>query len=199
MLENKKELILEKAMNVFSDKGLNNTSMEFLAEAAQVSTRTLYKHFSNKQDLFKEVQHRYFSQITAQENMIDYHSSRDLRTMLDDMVDQRMKFCLEESSQQAIQLFFYEALGDDFDRHYAVKLFQAESGFLSWLESCQRDGRLSGLYCIEYMNDMYHRFFNSLFILPLLLKQQCMLTHEALEQRKRMLNNFFINNFAAEP
>lgn len=50
----KRESILIAAKRLFSAQGLAGTSMDGIAEAAGVSKLTLYSHFSNKEELFRQ-------------------------------------------------------------------------------------------------------------------------------------------------
>jgi AcrR family transcriptional regulator len=45
--------ILETAMKVFARHGFKKTSMEDIAQAAQISRQGIYLHFKNKEDIFK--------------------------------------------------------------------------------------------------------------------------------------------------
>ena len=49
--ETRKEQILIAAMNVFAEKGLNNSRMDDIATASGVSKGTLYNYFANKEQL----------------------------------------------------------------------------------------------------------------------------------------------------
>jgi TetR/AcrR family transcriptional regulator, mexJK operon transcriptional repressor len=51
----KREAILEAATELFLTREYAGTSMEDVAAAASVSKQTVYKHFSDKQTLFREV------------------------------------------------------------------------------------------------------------------------------------------------
>jgi TetR/AcrR family transcriptional regulator, mexJK operon transcriptional repressor len=51
----KREAILEAATELFLMREYAGTSMEDVASAASVSKQTVYKHFRNKQTLFREV------------------------------------------------------------------------------------------------------------------------------------------------
>lgn len=51
----KRVAIVEAAAKLFLDSGYDPVSMDAIAEAAQVSKRTVYSHFSNKQTLFGAV------------------------------------------------------------------------------------------------------------------------------------------------
>lgn len=51
----KQEQIVEAACRLFLDDGFETTSMDAIALAANVSKRTVYSHFQNKEALFAEV------------------------------------------------------------------------------------------------------------------------------------------------
>ncbi|HEY9470603.1 MAG TPA: helix-turn-helix domain-containing protein [Propionibacteriaceae bacterium] len=51
----KRESILEAATELFLAREYAGTSMEDIAAAAAVSKQTVYKHFSDKETLFREV------------------------------------------------------------------------------------------------------------------------------------------------
>ena len=51
----KREAILDAATELFLTREYAGTSMEDIASAAAVSKQTVYKHFSDKQTLFREV------------------------------------------------------------------------------------------------------------------------------------------------
>src|SRR5690606_1530160 len=51
----KREAILEASTRVFLEKGYSATGMQQIASEADVSTATLYSHFSGKEELFDAV------------------------------------------------------------------------------------------------------------------------------------------------
>ncbi|MBD2260229.1 TetR/AcrR family transcriptional regulator [Pseudanabaena sp. FACHB-2040] len=48
----KQEAILKAALNAFLELGYDRTTIDYVAQQAEVSTATLYKHFPSKADLF---------------------------------------------------------------------------------------------------------------------------------------------------
>lgn len=48
----KQEAILKAALNTFLEQGYDRTTIDQIAQQAEVSTATLYKHFPSKADLF---------------------------------------------------------------------------------------------------------------------------------------------------
>jgi len=51
----KKEKILDSAMDIFAEKGFHETQMSEIAAAAEVSRKTLYAMFESKEPLYHEV------------------------------------------------------------------------------------------------------------------------------------------------
>lgn len=53
--ERKRAAIVEAAVDEFLSRGFRDTSMDRIAERAEVSKRTVYNHFSNKDELFRAI------------------------------------------------------------------------------------------------------------------------------------------------
>jgi TetR/AcrR family transcriptional repressor of mexJK operon len=54
-LERRKRRVIEAATRLFVDHGYSATSLVDIARAAGVATRTIYQHFGDKADMFREV------------------------------------------------------------------------------------------------------------------------------------------------
>ncbi|WP_436664160.1 TetR/AcrR family transcriptional regulator [Alicyclobacillus acidoterrestris] len=52
---NTRERIMEAALSMFSEKGYEGSSTRDIAERAGVNEITLFRHFGNKENLFREV------------------------------------------------------------------------------------------------------------------------------------------------
>ena len=53
--QEKRAAVIQAATTLFAERGLNAVSMATLAQAAGVSTATLYRHFVDKEAVFAEV------------------------------------------------------------------------------------------------------------------------------------------------
>jgi AcrR family transcriptional regulator len=60
---NKKENILAVALHLFSNQGFENTSTNLIAKKAAVSEGLIFRHFTNKEGLLKEIINEGFNQI----------------------------------------------------------------------------------------------------------------------------------------
>ena len=65
-----RQFILERAANEFAERGYEGTTMDRIAEAAEVSKGTLYNYFSGKQEIFFSILHNGMDQVLQ---MIDQH------------------------------------------------------------------------------------------------------------------------------
>ena len=54
-----RERLLSASQQLFREQGINRTGMDQLCAAAQVSKRTLYQHFTGKDELIAECLHRF--------------------------------------------------------------------------------------------------------------------------------------------
>ena len=73
--ENRKEEIFKAAVACFNEKGYFKTSMDLIAERANMTKRGLYYHFKSKDELFIQLFHymnnKYYSQIPQSAAGID--------------------------------------------------------------------------------------------------------------------------------
>jgi TetR/AcrR family fatty acid metabolism transcriptional regulator len=61
----KKQEILQAAMKLFAQKGVANTKMADVAEAAGIGKGTIYEYFKSKDDIFKEAFNHFMEHINA--------------------------------------------------------------------------------------------------------------------------------------
>jgi TetR/AcrR family fatty acid metabolism transcriptional regulator len=101
----KRELIIEAAVQVFSQKGYHNARMEEIAVAAGIGKGTIYEYFTSKVQLFQEMLENcakvYHDSLTPQE--IDRMSFKE---RINTMLESHFKFCLE--NRELTKIIFRE-------------------------------------------------------------------------------------------
>lgn len=104
--------ILQAALKLFSEKGYHNVSMHEIAAAAEYAIGTLYKFFSNKEDLYKalimEQSDRFHSALTAA-----IESTEDPVEQLRRYVQAKGE--VFRSNASVIRLYFAETRGASFN------------------------------------------------------------------------------------
>ena len=72
---NTKQIILEEALNLFSRKGYESTSVADIAQAVGIQAAALYKHYKNKQDIFDAILHEMIERYERYTNTIQLNGS----------------------------------------------------------------------------------------------------------------------------
>ena len=135
--EELKKLILEKAREVFVDKGYPATRMQDIADAAKVSRGPLYYHYKNKSELFYQALKE--SCQTHYEVAINLFS-RDMPFI--DKIREEFLFCTSESHVSFSSLTnslvtsgdpefdsIKQLLNDTLEQLYAVEYASAQKAF----------------------------------------------------------------------
>ncbi len=85
------EKILNAARTVFSEKGLVASTIDDIAERADVGRGSFYYHFENKDEIIRRVIERILAELVEQ--MKDKcKGQEDLRSVLDAMIDAHIEF-----------------------------------------------------------------------------------------------------------
>ncbi|AUC87848.1 TetR/AcrR family transcriptional regulator [Alteromonas sp. MB-3u-76] len=141
--DKKREAIIQAATQAFQEFGVNGTSMDKLAELANVSKRTVYNHFSTKEDLVMHLIKEQWQSALVDINT-EYKSDSPLNEQLEDLVFQEVSFMCSDShlelARVAIGHFFYkpEKLKDE-----VTQLKAQESSLHRWLKKAEADNRLT--------------------------------------------------------
>jgi len=81
LTDRKRSSIIEAAVEEFQTQGFSAASMNHIAELAEVSKRTLYKHFESKEALFDGIFHELVNRSESYP-VVDFDPSADLAEQL---------------------------------------------------------------------------------------------------------------------
>ena len=112
----KHQAILDAATTVFLNKGYAGTSMDDIAKLAAVSKQTVYKHFADKEQLFREIvlgvtgnSEAIITDLTSVLRSNEIDSVDDLRTVLTDLARRYIDGVLRPSVLSLRRLIIAEA------------------------------------------------------------------------------------------
>ena len=138
----KRKSILHGAMQVFTDMGYDHASMDRIAEIAGVSKRTVYNHFSNKENLFQEVIAQFLQeqQILKQ---IDYNPAQSLEEQLAAFANAEL-FLINSPSRLGLSRVLTSVFIRDIDyaRATRAKYASPHEPLIRWLIAAHEDGKL---------------------------------------------------------
>lgn len=140
--QRKRDAVLEAAAEAFRSNGYQETSMDRVAEMAQVSKRTVYKHFPSKEDLFRAIAH----ELVLQQHYsleADYRPKQRLRSQLIRIATQEVELFSSEEYLATSRVLLGEALRSP---ELVSKVFDGVPGnsgaIPRWVEAACADGRL---------------------------------------------------------
>jgi TetR/AcrR family transcriptional regulator, mexJK operon transcriptional repressor len=112
----KRRAIMEAATALFLRDGYRNTSMDQVAGDAAVSKQTVYKHFADKEQLFREIvlgvtgsSEAIITDLTAALRSNEIDSAADLRTVLTDLARRYLDGVLRPNVLSLRRLIIAEA------------------------------------------------------------------------------------------
>lgn len=140
--ERKRTAILQAAAAQFLAQGYESTSMDNISATAQVSKRTVYKHFPSKDVLFAEtlIQLIDSKSVTIE---VPYQSDKPLRGQLVELLRLKTSMMADRVFLDLSKVAIGEAIkGPDHAHALLARLSEREAGVCSWIRSAQEDGKL---------------------------------------------------------
>lgn len=142
LTERKRTAILEAAAAQFLARGYEATSMDSIAAVAQVSKRTVYKHFVSKDVLFAEILIQMFDSNGVIRE-VAYQPDKPLRAQLVELLRLKAATMAERSFLDLSRVAIGEVIrGPDHAHALFARLAEREAGVCSWIRAAQDDGKL---------------------------------------------------------
>lgn len=138
----KRDSILDAAIQAFQELGYENTSMDYIAELANASKRTVYNHFSAKDQLFKEVLSRFLDE-TSQLKRIVYRPGHSIREQLGEFADAKIAVVRNPDWLGVMKVIMGVLVSHpELARDTLEQCGGLENTLASWLRAAAEDGRL---------------------------------------------------------
>lgn len=138
----KREAIIDAAKRAFQEFGVQATSMDKVAELAQVSKRTVYNHFATKEALVLHLLSDLWSQSMVQID-VPYDPDRALEPQLKKLIRDEIDFVsgseFQGLSRVATGYFLYQP---DKLQEELAKFDPADTALHRWIKAAMHDGRL---------------------------------------------------------
>ncbi len=138
----KRESILDAAEQAFVAEGYETASMDRIAEIAGASKRTVYNHFSSKEELFKSVLDRLMEKAHALKQ-VQYDPSRPLEAQLKDFARAKAEVSRNPSWLALMRVTVAVFISNpELARETMMRAGDAEDTLVVWLGAASADGRL---------------------------------------------------------
>ncbi|MCW8333858.1 TetR/AcrR family transcriptional regulator [Vibrio sp. SCSIO 43135] len=140
----KQEDIIRSAIEVFSQKGFEQASMEGISKQAGVSKRTLYKYYPNKDALFEVIVDRLMCRFDDQ-CAIQFEPSVSVSSQLTEITLKQMCYINSEDFQITARLVMAECIRNQETAQVLIKKFTAiedSYGLQQWVQQGIEHGHL---------------------------------------------------------
>lgn len=140
--ERKRCAILQAAVEEFHASGFQATSMDRIAERAEVSKRTIYNHFPSKEVLFEAITDELVNQIV---NVAEapYDSERDLRSQLVEFGRRKVELMTCPGFLRLARVALSEHLRiPELASDTFCRIHEDENALVRWIRAAEADGRL---------------------------------------------------------
>ena len=145
LTDSKREAIIQAAIAEFCDKGFKVASMDRIAARAEVSKRTVYNHFSSKDDLFAEILAQLW-QRSQSELELEYRGDQSLREQLRELMGLKMKMLNDSTFMVLARVAIAETIhSPERAREMMAKMGEREEGICKWIRAARDDGKLKAL------------------------------------------------------
>jgi TetR/AcrR family transcriptional regulator of autoinduction and epiphytic fitness len=145
LTDRKRAAIVQAAIALFQTQGFEGTSMDKVAEAADVSKRTLYNHFPSKEELFAHCCREAWPGGSSP--LATYQPGQPLRQQLSRFVEQKLAQFSDDSFLGLARIALMSMLRSSEwaqDLHRRMGDLDAET--LKWICAAHSDGALRDCY-----------------------------------------------------
>lgn len=138
----KRNAILEGAIQVFTQNGFETSSMDHIAEVAGVSKRTIYNHFPSKEILFQEIVADFLKQ-RDEIKPIRYASDLSLEEQLKEFARAEL-FLINDPVRRGLSKLFTSVflMNIDFGKKTRSQ-YSPHSAFIIWLNLAKENQKLN--------------------------------------------------------
>lgn len=168
--ELKYQAIVEAAECVFIEFGFQKTSMDKIAQVANVSKRTVYNHFENKNELFHHILQACCDELYVSTEL-PYNREQSLQQQLMIMLSKEWDLYTSDRFVKLARIVIGEyASTPHFIEPFISRAKAEEKGLQRWLSAAIADQRFSPLdpqFGYEYLNGAVKSFAHE----PLLFDQ----------------------------
>jgi len=138
----KRNAILEGAIQVFTQNGFDTSSMDHIAEVAGVSKRTIYNHFPSKEILFQEIVADFLKQ-RDEIKPIRYTPDLSLEEQLKEFARAELFLINDPVRRRLSKLFTSVFLMDIEFSKKTRSQYSPHSAFIIWLNSAKENKKLN--------------------------------------------------------
>jgi TetR/AcrR family transcriptional regulator of autoinduction and epiphytic fitness len=139
----KRNAILDAAIEAFKAQGYDNASMDYIAELANASKRTVYNHFPSKEILFQSVMSRFIDEM-MEVKRVEYNPALSLEEQLGQIADAKMAIAHNESWLGIMKVSLAVMVSHAELAKNTMEYVASQDDYLGdWMQAAVDDGKLN--------------------------------------------------------
>mgnify|MGYP000367012026 FL=1 len=139
----KKAAIVDAAIEMFQKNGFQGTSMDAIAQQAQVSKRTVYNHFPSKQALFEHIAQSVW-ETANQATMVAFEPEAELLPQLQALAMKELALVGDESFLRLSRVLMAEFIHEPAMAQAILERFNSEESSLTqWMQQASQHPQLN--------------------------------------------------------
>ncbi|AZZ98859.1 TetR/AcrR family transcriptional regulator [Pseudoalteromonas sp. R3] len=192
----KRQAIIDGALSAFQQYGVSDTSMDKIAQTAQVSKRTVYNHFESKEQLVTHIIKEIWRQniLTCD---IEYQADIALDVQLAALLKNELDFLSNQNLQELTRVAIgYCLFNPDIFTAEMSEFFEQETALIRWIKQAVLTGRLRQVEPHKAHAQLISLLKGQAFW-PQILHQQPALTNVQIEELTEDTVAFFLAYYQA--
>jgi len=161
LTDRKREAIINAAIAEFLSNGFETTSMDKIAASAEVSKRTVYNHFSGKDELFAAILSLLWNRCQDQMDLA-YRSDQPVEQQLLELMRCKMRMLNDNCFMDLARMAIADTIhSPQRAREMVAKLSQREESLNGWVRAAQADGKLKPVdpaFAVEQLQALIKAF-----------------------------------------
>ena len=142
---NKRNAMLDAGIAELAEQGLAGDSMESIATRAEVSKRTLYKHFPSKEAVFEAVLALLLERVDPL-GKLHYDRQRDFVEQLREIAEKEMQLICDPDFVRLSRVLMVECIRSEAQsQKLMAQLGEKENGLFRWFSEAGDAGKLGQL------------------------------------------------------
>ena len=187
--------IIEAAVQEFMVKGLDGSSMENIAKMAEVSKRTLYKYYPNKEAIFDALVMELLETACAFPGQV-YSKTETLEDQINNIVEAKAQLLTSEDYIKISRLVLSEVMkGRKMNESQLAQFYESEKKFLKWIDAAKKDGKIKSKQSSELIATQVHSIVKGQLFYPVIFGVKAKLSPADIKLAKKITIEFFLNSF----
>lgn len=194
---NKEELehkMIQAAVKEFLARGLESGSMENIAKVAEVSKRTLYKYYPNKDAIFEAILDVMMEAVCGNVP-VAYSKTESIEKQLTRIIDRKADLMTSDEYMDISRLVMSELIkGRKLSQERMDRFYETELHFIKWIEAGKKDGSITSKQPADLIANQFHSIIKGQLFYPVLFGFKP-LSKSDIKTAKKIALDFFINSF----